>query len=117
MQRHNRLRRGSDFARLRENGRAFNSRWVLVSIIPNGLPHNRYGFITSKQLGNAITRNRLRRLLREAVRLLHPQLRPGYDVVLIARKSLVKEPFHAVQRIVKELLHQADVIGIESDEP
>lgn len=84
--------------------------------MPNGLPHNRYGFITSKQLGNAITRNRLRRLMREAVRLLHPHLRPGYDVVLIARKSLVKEPFMVVQRIVKELLYQADVIGTESGE-
>jgi ribonuclease P protein component len=109
-----RLRSQQDFARLRRDGRAFHNRNLLISVMPNGLPHNRYGFITSKQLGNAVTRNRVRRLLREAVRLLHPRLHTGYDLVLVARHALVGQPFSAVQRILEELSTQASLVLVES---
>jgi len=110
MQRHFRLRQSRDFTRLRQEGKAFHSRWMILSVMPNGLPHNRYGFVTSKQIGKAVTRNRVRRLMREAVRLFHPQLRPGFDIVLVARQSLVEEPLAGVQRIIRELFDRAGVV-------
>lgn len=113
MQRHFRLREGRDFARLRREGRVFHHRWLTLSIAPNTLPNNRYGFITGKYLGKAVIRNRVRRLLREATRQLHSQLQPGHDIVFIARQPLVGQPFDVVQRIVNDLLHQAGVV--ESD--
>lgn len=114
MQRRFRLRQERDFARLRREGRAYQNRYLLVSVLPNGLSHNRYGLITSKQLGNAVKRNRVRRLCREAVRLLHPRLQVGYDVVLVARRALVEQPFNVVQRILEDLCHQAGLVVVES---
>jgi ribonuclease P protein component len=116
MQRRFRLRASQDFARLRQEGRTYPSRYLLISVAPNGLTHNRYGLITSKKLGNAVTRNRVRRLLREAIRLLHPHLAVGYDLVLVARQSLVGQPFGVVQRIVQELCRQAGLVVTEGDE-
>ncbi len=110
MQQRFRLRESSDFSRLRTEGRAHSHRLMTLSMAPNGLPHNRYGFITGKTLGKAVQRNRVRRLLREATRLLHPQLQPGYDVVLIARRPLVGQPFAEVQRIVHQLAKQAGLV-------
>src|SRR5215813_4198103 len=113
MQQRFRLRQSRDFARLRTEGRAYRSRWMVVSVMPNGLSHNRYGFVTSKQIGKAVTRNRVRRVMREAVRLFHPQLRSGFDIVLVARQSLVEETFAGVQRIVSEQFNQAGLVKSE----
>lgn len=110
MQRHFRLRDRRDFDRLRQQGRVYTGSGLRLGVLPNGLDHNRYGFVTSKNLGKAVVRNRARRLLREAVRQLHPHLKPGWDVVLVARKPLVGKPFSAVQRIVKELCYQAQLV-------
>jgi ribonuclease P protein component len=83
---------------------------MTLSLATNGLTYNRYGFITGKYLGNAVMRNRVRRLLRESVRLLHPRLRAGFDLVLIARQPVIGQPFAVVQRIVYELAQQAGLV-------
>ena len=102
-----RLRHAEDFQRLRREGRSYPNKFLLMSVLPNTLPHNRYGFIVSKQVGNAVRRNRIRRRVREAVRLLHPQLRTGYDIVFIARPSLEGKPFEVLKRTVSDLVQQA----------
>jgi len=88
---------------------------MLLSLHPNDLSHNRYGFVTSKALGKAVIRNRTKRHLREAIHNLHPHLRTSYDVVIVARKAVVGQPFAEVVRIVRELADKAALI--EQDDP
>lgn len=107
MQRHLRLRRKEDFSRLRQAGRVWRHPLLILSVTPNDLSHNRYGFITSKQLGKAVVRNRIRRLLREAVRHAHPQLAVGHDMVFIAREPIGGQPYQVVQDAVVTILGQA----------
>ncbi len=110
MQRRFRLRRSADFEHLRRVGRTHQHRLIVMSVSPNNLQDNRYGFIVSKGLGKAVVRNRTRRLLREATRLLHPHLHPGHDVVIIARRPIVGQPFVVIQRTVNELFRRAGLI-------
>ena len=116
MERRFRLRRTEDFARLRQDGKTTQNRYVLMSRMPNGLTHNRYGLVTSGRVGGAVVRNRMRRLLREAIRMLHPQLRSGFDVVLVVRQPFVQQPYDAVCRIVTDMFRQANLMLVESSE-
>src|ERR1700694_3026365 len=107
MQRPFRLRSSADFARLRQSGRVWRHRLLTVSVAPNGLSHNRYGFIVSKRVGNAVTRNRVRRRLRETLRLLQPQLVSGYDLVWIARNEIADQPYNLIKDAVIDVLRHA----------
>ncbi len=110
MQRRFRLHHSGDFARLRREGRVYRHPLMILNLAPNTLPHNRYGFITSKRLGNAVTRNRTRRLMREAVRQLHPQFQPGFDIVIVARPIMVGQPFITVLRTMDDMFSRAGLI-------
>jgi ribonuclease P protein component len=109
-----RLRGREDFARLRERGRVFRHAWLNIGVVRNELPHNRYGYITGKALGNAIQRNRVRRLLREGVRSLHERLEPGYDMLLIARSAILDRPLAEIVHTLEELARQAGVLEAEA---
>src|SRR3989304_1234240 len=78
-----RLRRRKDFDTVFQEGHVLANRLLVLRTAPNELPPNRYGFVTSKRLGKAVVRNRVRRPLRESVRSLAAQ--PGWDVVVSAR--------------------------------
>ncbi|MCL4250213.1 MAG: ribonuclease P protein component [Anaerolineae bacterium] len=109
-----RLRRREDFARLRRHGRTYRRALLSLSVVQNEVGYNRYGFITSKQLGRAVTRNRVRRRLREAIRLRHADVRPGFDILWIARSGLVDQPWDVVVKTVDELYRQAGLLKDES---
>lgn len=58
---------------------------VLYCLRNKKVKQARVGITASKKIGNAVKRNRARRLLRESIRVLYPQLKPGYDFVLVSR--------------------------------
>ena len=75
----------------------------------NGLPHNRYGFVTSRAVGKAVVRNKVRRRLREAVRSL--PLKDGWDVVAIARRSAAETTYRELRESLASLLARAGVMA------
>jgi ribonuclease P protein component len=107
MQRQFRLRRSAEFERMRAEGRSWRHPLLTVSVAPNQLDHNRYGFIASRRLGGAVVRNRTRRVLRDIVRKLNPTLRSGFDVVIIARDEIVSQPYSKVLEALGGLLRRA----------
>ena len=103
-----RLRHRKDFDTVFRNGRSWNNDLLVLRTLANNLEHNRYGFVTSKRLGGAVVRNRVRRRLREAVRVL--PLRPGWDIVLNAKTAAARADFHALNRAVAHLLTRAGLL-------
>ena len=109
MRRHLRLRRRKDFDAVFQKGQVLTNRLLVLRSVPNQLPHNRYGFITSKRLGKAVVRNRVRRRLREGVRAL--PTRAGWDVVISARVPAAQANFHELKAAITNLFVRANILS------
>jgi ribonuclease P protein component len=83
------LRRPTDFRRVYDRRRSVSDEWLIVYGCENELPHLRLGLSVSRKFGQAVQRNRLRRLYREAFRLTRAEMPVGLDLVLIPRKPEV----------------------------
>ena len=102
------LRRSRDFQTVYRKGRRYDGLLMTAFVLPNHLSHNRFGITASrKAIGNAVQRNRARRLLRETFRIqeaLLGELQNHYDWVFNAKRKLpalkVKSAFEDFEKVV-----------------
>ena len=71
---------------------------------------NRLGLVSSTKLGQAVVRNRCRRRLREVYRLEKPQLKTGYDIILVARSRTATAPWPELQKQFRRLCRKVDLM-------
>lgn len=87
------LKKNSDFRRLYSKGKSAVNPYMVVYCRRNACGENRLGYTVSTKLGGAVVRNRVRRRFREIVRLRSPQLKRGWDLVIVARSRAVGAPY------------------------
>jgi len=85
------LRRRADFQRAYHRGVSAAGRYVAVYAVPNGLSVVRAGYPVGKKYGGAVQRNRIKRLMRESVRLCASVPAAGYDLVLVPRRRMTED--------------------------
>ena len=113
-----RLRENRDFRAIYARGRSHvHGLAVIYSLQRVGdsalvIPIRRIGFVVSKKQGNAVARNRIKRRMREAVRLRLPDLREGpRDLIFVGRRRLIGAGWSEVRIAVDELLRRADMLA------
>jgi len=114
MRREQRLTKERDFEAVFSKGRSWSNNWVVLRALPNELGLNRYGFSVGKRLGKAVVRNRVKRLLREGVRLT--PTKDGWDMVFIARQKAAEADYPTFKGAIEELLSRARLLGNEEKE-
>jgi ribonuclease P protein component len=86
------IKDNNHFLRAYKKGRYLHSGFLTVHFVQNGLANGldskRYGITVSKKLGNAVTRNRCKRIIRAALREIENDLPDSFDYVFIARDKL-----------------------------
>jgi ribonuclease P protein component len=100
------LKKDWEFERVRREGRTWASGVVVLNAAPNDGDRVRCGFIAGKKVGGAVQRNRARRLMREAVRVRLSTIKPGHDLVWIARAGIGDSNGGTVGRDVEEALRR-----------
>jgi ribonuclease P protein component len=80
----------------------------VMKAMPNGSSLSRYGFSVTKKVGKAVRRNRVKRLLREIMR--GQTLKPGWDIVFMARSAAVDADYHQLERAMTKLLARAQLL-------
>jgi len=115
------LRGSNDFQKVYRTGKRYEGVLITAFVLPNNLSHNRFGITASrKAIGNAVQRNRSRRLLRETFRLRESSLsalESKYDWVLNARRSLLRvkleKPLGEFKTIVQQVAETRPVGSVQ----
>lgn len=91
------------FRRLYRVGKSKVTPFFAVYVRKNRLKQNRVGITVTKKIGNAVQRNRARRVIVEAYRLLEDELPVGMDLVIVARKKAVFVKMQTVKESLAEV--------------
>ncbi|RCX15569.1 ribonuclease P protein component [Fontibacillus phaseoli] len=111
MHRKLRLRNRADFTRVYRYGKSFANRQLVVyySAKPE-IERFRLGVSASKKIGNAVVRNRMRRMLKEIVRLHEVEIRDHLDLILIVRNGAVGMEYKELEKSVLHVLRKASLL-------
>lgn len=102
-----RLRHKKDYKNVFAQGRSFSNRYVVFYIM-EGKP--KYGFIASKKVGNAVQRNRAKRLMREVFRLNAVKIKPNLEIICIARANIKGVSYWEVEKSCLDTLKKAKAL-------
>ncbi|MFC2024406.1 ribonuclease P protein component [Chloroflexota bacterium] len=107
------LRKSRQYALVYNEGRSWANKLVVMKAVPNSLDFTRCGISVSRRVGNAVSRNRLKRRLREILRLT--PLEPGWDIIFIARPP-ANTDYGNLNKAVADLFLRAGLLKTAGDD-
>jgi ribonuclease P protein component len=107
------LRNKNDFSALYNKGKSAGGKYVVLFYRKNRLPERRRAFLASKKVGNSVRRNRARRLMKESYRTFENELPTGYDVLFIARNTIIGDGVKcaSVEASMRALLQKTGLLN------
>lgn len=102
-----RITAAKEYNNIYKNGKKIPGKYMIMFILENTLGYNRFGFVTSKKVGKAVLRNRIKRQLRDLVRRMQPQWKQGYDIVLVVRYRADKVEFDHLKNDLSGFMRKA----------
>ena len=110
MNRRFRLTKSTNFKRVRRYGKSHAHPLIVLIALPSQAENTRFGVAAGRSVGNAVKRNHAKRLLRHAIQQVMPLVKPGWDIVLIARHTLAEATFQQTVTALVNLLGRAKLL-------
>ena len=107
MKRSDSLKRKKEFRYTYRAGKSAVNRLFVLIYTKVRRPETHIGFSVSKKLGGAVTRNRVKRRMREAVTPLLLELKGGYNIIFVAREPVAEAAFPALREAMEQLFAKA----------
>lgn len=111
-----RMKSRGEFGRVRSKGKSYGGRYLVLGVMADpdlGVPF-KFGVILTRKVGNAVTRNRIRRRVKAVIGEVGETLAEGHCIVTIARHSAPGASFEELRRDWKKLARKA---GLLSSDP
>jgi ribonuclease P protein component len=105
-----RIKKNTDYQTVFKKGKQISGRGVILYYSKNSAQDTRVGIIVSKKVGNAVVRNRIKRIIREIFRLNWPDIKSGYDIIIITRKSIREKSFHDIEKTFIDIMRRAGLL-------
>lgn len=107
------LRNKKDFSNIYNKGKSTGDKYVVVFFRKNQLDYTRTAFLASKKVGKSVQRNKARRLMKESYREIKASVKPGNDIIMIARNTINGATYFQVQKSLKNALSRVKLLKEE----
>jgi ribonuclease P protein component len=102
------LRDTKEYSRVHMQGSVYRRRGLNLKAAENEMDYSRWGLVVSKKVGSSVARNRVKRMLREILR--QTEIKPGWDIVIVARPHIINMDFDGIKSQVDAMLKEAGLI-------
>ena len=104
------LRDKQEFNRVYTKGSSHMNKWLVIHVMHSSNTKGKVGFTVGKKIGNAVTRNRIKRLMREVYRIHQHKILPEVSVILIGRQSLINANFNNIIKAFIDVCKKAKIL-------
>ena len=111
MEKKYRLRSNIQFKKVYRSGKSYGNRLIVLFVFKNGLKYNRVGYAVTKKVGNSVTRNRVRRRMKEIYRLNSFKIKKGYDLIFLPRINSKDSSYRNIESAMFHLLKIAHILN------
>ncbi len=111
------LKKNKEFQRVYRVGKSCGARTMVLIYCRARHGSIKVGFSVSKKVGNAVTRNLVKRRMREALRLMLPEMKSNYNIIFVAREAAARESYRNLQKTIQYLLRKTDLLQIPTERP